>query len=57
MEYSKDAIPFLDILIKGCVRYIFTSLFYKSKRDHLWNKEKCFLFHSKAFFVLEIINF
>ena len=32
-------------LVKGCVRYIFTSLFSISKREHLWNNEKCFLFH------------
>ena len=27
---------------KGCVRYIFTSLFCMPKREDLWNKEKCF---------------
>ena len=31
--------------VKGCVRYIFASLFCKCKREHLRNKEKCFLFH------------
>ena len=36
--------------VKGCVRYIFASLFFKSKGGHLWNKEKCFLFHSKSSF-------
>ena len=25
-----------------CVSYIFASLFCISKREHLWNKEKCF---------------
>ena len=29
----------------GCVRYILATLFCMSKREHLWNKEKCFLFH------------
>ena len=32
---------------KGCVRYIFASLFM-SKREHLRNKEKCFLFHFES---------
>ena len=27
---------------KDCVHYIFTSLFCMSKREDLWNKEKCF---------------
>ena len=36
--------------LKGCVRYIFASLFYMSKREHLWNKEKCFLFHLESSF-------
>ena len=31
--------------LKGCVRYISASSFYMSKREHLWNKEKYFLFH------------
>ena len=35
---------------KGCVCYIFVSLFFKSKGEHLWNKEKCFLFHLKSSF-------
>ena len=35
---------------KGCVRHIFTSLFCMSKREDLWNKEKCFLFHFERFF-------
>ena len=47
----------IDKLLKGCVHYIFASLFCKSKTEHLWNKEKYFLFSSKALFVLEIIKF
>ena len=35
---------------KGCVCYIFASLFFMSKREHLWNKEKCFLFHLEILF-------
>ena len=50
-------IPFLgkfvpknqDFLLKGCVHYIFVSLFCKSKEEHLWNKEKCFLFHFESY--------
>ena len=30
-------------ILKGCVHYIFTSLFCISKREHLWNKDNCFL--------------
>ena len=36
--------------LKGCVRYIFTSLFCMSKTEHLWNKEKCLLFHFESSF-------
>ena len=28
--------------LKGCVRFIFTSLFCMSKREDLWNSEKCY---------------
>ena len=35
---------------QGCVRYIFTSLFFKSKLEHLSNWERCFLFHFKSSF-------
>ena len=38
------------INLKCCDRYIFVSLFFKSKRQNLWNKEKCFLFHFKISF-------
>ena len=34
--------------IKGCVRYIFASLFCMSKREYSRNKEKCFLFHFES---------
>ena len=27
----------LEKLLKSCIRYIFSSLFFKSKREHLWN--------------------
>ena len=46
-----------NALVKGCVCYILASLFCMSKRQHLWNKEKCFYFTSKALFVLHIIKF
>ena len=52
---SRRSLP--DIL-KGCVLYIFPSLFCKSKTELFRNKEKCFFyFTSKALFVLEIIKF
>ena len=35
---------------KGCVRYIFASLFFKSKLGHLSNREGCFLFQFKSSF-------
>ena len=37
-------------MIKGCVCYIFASLCCMSKREHLSNKEKCFLFHFESYF-------
>ena len=37
-------------LFKGYLRYIFTNLLSMPKREHLWNKEKCFLFHFKSSF-------
>ena len=36
--------------VKGCVRYIFASLFCKAKREYLSNKKKCFSFHFKSSF-------
>ena len=35
---------------KGYVHYFFASLFCKPKGEHLWNNEKCFLFHFKSSF-------
>ena len=35
-------------LLKGCDHYVFASLFFKSKGEHLGNKEKSFLFHFKS---------
>ena len=35
---------------KGCVHYIFASLFLKSKLEHLSHWERCFLFHFKSSF-------
>ena len=37
-------------ILKGCFRYIFASLFCLSKKGHLWNKEKCFLFPFESCF-------
>ena len=36
--------------LKGCVCYIFASLFCLPKREYLWNKEKCFLFYFESSF-------
>ena len=36
--------------VKSSVRYIFASLFFRSKGEYLWNKEICFLFHFKSSF-------
>ena len=47
-------------IINGCVRYIFANLFCMSKREHLWNQEKCFLFHIESSFYSwdnQILNF
>ena len=38
------------IRLKGCVRYIFASLFCMCKREHFRKKEKCFLFHFESSF-------
>ena len=45
-----DEILCIDGKFKGCVHYIFASLFFKSKREQLWNFEKCFLFYFKSSF-------
>ena len=37
-------------IFEGYVRYIFTTLLFASKREHLRNKEKCFLFHFESSF-------
>ena len=39
-----------DPHLKGCVCCICASLFFKPKRKHLSNQEKCFLFHFKSSF-------
>ena len=38
------------VLHKGCVRYNFACLFFRFKRENLWNKEECFLFHLESSF-------
>ena len=51
-NYGEDMKFFLCFVrrFKGFVRYIFASLFLKSKREHLWNFEKYFLFHFQSSF-------
>ena len=46
--FSLKSPPKMLDLLKGCVCYIFASLFCMSKREHLQNKEKRFLFHFKC---------
>ena len=46
LNESKSGTCFKEL--KGCVYYIFASLFLKSKQKHLSNKEKCFLIHFKS---------
>ena len=41
---------FTYLRLTGCVRYVLASLFFKSKREHLRNLEKWFLFHFKSSF-------
>ena len=55
--FKGDLRPKEELLLKGCVHYIFTNLFCISKREHLWHKEKCFLFHFKALFIPETAKF
>ena len=44
------------IAVKRCVRYIFASLIFMSKREHLWNKEECFLLDLEIFFRFRYSN-
>ena len=50
--YAFPCIPLRTMVkqLRGCVRYILTSLFCMPEREDLWNKEKCFLFHFVSFF-------
>ena len=66
LQHIKDRFRLITITqwvrgnLKGCVRYIFTSLFCVSKTKDLWNKEKCSLFHFKSSFRSwdnQILNF
>ena len=47
---NKISSRILRVILKDCVHYIFASLFCLSKRQHLWNKEKCFLFNFESSF-------
>ena len=38
------------LVFQGCIHYIFASLFFKSKGEHLSNEVKCFLLHFKGSF-------
>ena len=50
MKELNGFLVFNDSSVKRCVRYVFASLFCKSKGKHLWNKEKWFLFHFESSF-------
>ena len=39
-KFSKETSGLCNLLLKDCVHYIFASLFFKSKREHLWNLRK-----------------
>ena len=49
LPYGKNSFV-AEIIFKVCVCYIFASLFFMSEREHLWNKEVCFLFHFESSF-------
>ena len=40
----------ISVGFKGCVCYVFASLFSMSKREHFWNKKKYFFFHFESCF-------
>ena len=46
---------FFGLYVKGCVRYIFASLFAKESTNE--TRKNAFYFTLKALFVLEIIKF
>ena len=48
---------FQNHFLKGCVRYIFASLFLSLNKSTCQTGENVFYFTSKALFVLEIIKF
>ena len=50
INYKLLTLDELDVDTKGSIHYIFPSLFNKSKGKHLWNKDKCFLFHFESSF-------
>ena len=53
-----DLVKMVEVVV--CVRYIFTSLFCISKREHFRNKKKCFLFYfesSSRFWDNQILTF
>ena len=59
-KQARNKNTLVQIFFKGCVCYIFASLFFMSKWEQLWNKEKHFLFHFKSFFRFrdnQIFNF
>ena len=39
-----------NVIYTSFICYIFVSVFCISKREHLWNEEKCFLFHFESSF-------
>ena len=46
----KQCITSVGKILIGYVHYIFARSLCMSKRQHLWNKEKCFLFHFESYF-------
>ena len=55
MQYEISFV--IKIHIKGCVRYIFASLFFMAKKSTFEKRKNVFYFTSTALFVFEIIRF
>ena len=49
-DFVKHLINVYCNLLEGCVHYIFTSLFFMSKWEHVWNKEKMFFISLRKLF-------
>ena len=58
MKELNGFLVFNDSSVKRCVRYVFASLFCKSKGKHLWNRKMVFISLRKFFsFFNQILSF